>query len=184
LKPRNGTVLILAFIAILAGGWGFYRHFIPPTWLRNFAADIALRAAADPNAPPPRDTREATPRGLADHPYICLRKLIPFPWDRFVVVPSGGDPRTTPALLDAAWSGNTAAKAAKRMAKDRRYQMVVLIKDGRVIAHEYFYTFWGDLSALARPEGFGPDTAVFTAAVKDGRYVLAPVGGPLPAACS
>jgi len=184
MKLRNGTILVLALLAILAGGWTLYRHYIPATWLRNFAADIALRAAPDPNAAPPRDTREATPRGLTDQPYICLRKLVPFAWDRFVVVPSGGDPRTAAALLDMQWSDDAAIDMARHMAADPRYQMVALIKDKHVIAHEYFFTFWGDLSALGREDGFGPETAVFTSAVKEGHYVLTPVSEPFPAACS
>ena len=70
------------------------------------------------------------------------------------------------------------------MEKDDRYQLIVLLKGDQVIADEPFFTFWADLSGLGRPDGYGPETAVFTAAVHGGRYVLAPVAPPFPPACA
>jgi hypothetical protein len=183
MKVRSGTILVLALVAILIGGWFIYRTLIPPTWLHNFAADIALRATPDPDAPPPEDTRQATPRGLASSPYICLRKLIHFSWDRFVVVPSNGDPREVAALKGVEWPDNAATRYAALMAHDPRYQLIVLLKDNRVVADDAFFTFWGDLSALATPDGFTPDSAVFAAIVQHGHYVLAPVPSPFPSDC-
>jgi hypothetical protein len=182
-KLRNGTIVVLGLFVVLLGGWLIYRTVIPPAWLHNFAADIALRATADPNAPPPTDTREETPRGLASHPYICFSNLVPFSWDRVVFVSADQDPRTVASLRGVTWPGDDQARFGKLMEKDDRYQLVVLIKNERVIADEPFFTFWGDLSALNRPEGFDPDTAVFTAAVQGGRYVLVPVAPPRPPAC-
>jgi hypothetical protein len=183
-KLRSGTVVVLLLAAVLAGGWLLYRHLIPPAWMHNFVADIALRATPDPNAPPPMDTRQATPRGLASHPYICFADLVPFPWDRVVFLSADLDPRTAPALLNATWPNNDLARFAKLMQDDDRYQLVVLLKGDHVIADEPFFTFWADLSQLNRPEGFVPETAVFTAAVQGGRYVLAPVQPPMPPACA
>jgi hypothetical protein len=184
MKLRSGTALIIALAAVLAGGWFLYRHFIPPRWLHNFVADVALRGAPDPNAPPPRDTRQATPRGLAKHPFICMRKLVPFTWDRMVVVPSGNDPRDVPILRDAAWQNDALEKFAQHMAADNRYQLIVLLDGRKVLASEPFFNFWADLTALGTPDGYSPETAVFTAVVKDGRYVLSPVNPPYPAECS
>src|SRR5436190_3142033 len=98
LKVRSGTVLVLGLGAIMAVGWFSYRLFVPPRWLHDLAGDIAYRATPDPNAPAPRDTREARPPAQPDHPYICVARLVRFPWDRMVVVPSRGDPRAEPAL--------------------------------------------------------------------------------------
>lgn len=170
----NGSWAVLTFIAVFVFGWLVYRQGIPPTWLRDFAADIALRAAADPAAAPPEDMRQVTPRGLAASPYICAAEVIPIPWDKFVVVTSAEEARTSPGLADAAWSGqwDSAEDLAKELARDQRYQAIVLIKDGKVRAAELFFTFWANLKALARPEGFSPGNAIFVAAARKGTYVL------------
>ena len=67
-------------------------------------------------------------------------------------------------------------------AKDPRYQLVAFIKDNRVVADALFYTFWGDLGGIARAEGYSPDTAAFTAVVKDGTHMLA-LAAPFPDVC-
>src|ERR1700756_5770973 len=121
MKMRSGPVLVLALAAILIGGWFIYRSLIPPRWLHNFAADIALRATPDPNAPPPTDTREATPRGLASHPYICFANLVPFPWDRVVFVSADQDPRTAAGLQGVTWTNKDLERYGKLMATDDRY---------------------------------------------------------------
>jgi len=184
-KISNGTILVLILGAVLVGGWFFYRGVIPPLWLRHFASDIALRGTPDPNAPPPRDTRQATPRDQADHPYICFRDAVPFAWDRLVVLPPHGDLGTFPALHGVTWPDDAAREShAAHMSEDARYQLLILVKDGAVVAAEPFFTFQADLSALGRGEGFTPETAVFTAAVHGDHYVLTPVAPPFPAVCA
>lgn len=182
MRVRSGTAVVVGLIAVLAIGWFAYRTLIPPHWLRLFAAEIALRTTPDPNAPPPEDTRQASPHIAPDHPYICFARVVPFAWDKLFVVPSGADPRDIAALQTTTWPSGEPAHFAALMQKDPRYQLIVLVKDNRVIADALFYTFWGDLSALARPDGFTPDTAVFTAAVKGDTQVLRPVD-PVPSVC-
>ncbi len=184
MKLHSGKILILVLAAVLVGGGYFYSRLIPPAWMHNFVADIALRGTPDPNAPPPTDTRQATPRGKADHPYICLANLVPFAWDKVVFLSADKDPRTAEVLQGVTWPGNDLDREAKLMAKDDRYQLIVLVKGKQVIADEPFFTFWADLSQLNQPEGYTPETAVFTAIVKGGRYVLTPVAPPFPPACA
>ena len=174
--PRlpNGTLLIVGLVVVLVAGWFFYRTTIPAAWLRDFGAAIALHASAD-NAPTPEDTRQATPRGTSSSPYICVARAIRLDWDRMVVLtPSAHD---APVLAGADWSQLDAKHSLdqleRELTRDPRYQAIVLLKDNHVIAAELFYTFWADLSALARPDGFGRDDAVFTAKVQNGTYVLA-----------
>jgi hypothetical protein len=185
MKLTNGTLLILGTAAILAVSWFGYRTLIPPRWLHDFAADIALHGAPDPSAPPPEDIRQATPRGLTRDPYICFRRDARFAWDRLVVVPSYGDPVDDADLRGLTWPRPAdPSNFANEMKSDPRYQLIVLIKDDHVVAHALFYTFWGDLTALARPGGFSPETAVFTAVVKNGTYLLSVVPPPTPAVCA
>ena len=169
---RTGSLLVIAFVLVFVAGWFVYRPFIPPVWLHDLAADIALRAAADPNARLPEDSRQASPRGLADSPYICAAKVIHEPWDRLIIVGGNQNPRDNPLLADARWPKNNFADLSAEMARDARYQLVVLLKDNTVDDAQFFFTFWGDLKALARPEGFTPAEAIFTAESKDGVYVV------------
>jgi hypothetical protein len=179
---KSGTMLVVGLGAIFAFGWVLYEAFIPPRWLHDFAGDIAYRAAPDPNAPPPRDSREAKPFVQPPHPYICAAKIIPFAWDRMVVVPSSGDPRIVSGLEGVDWSKAKAEEMAARMEKDPRYQLILFVKDNKVVADAIFFTFWGNLAAIARPEGLTPDTAAFTAVVKEGTHVLS-VAEPFPDVC-
>jgi hypothetical protein len=183
MKLRSGTILVVVLIAVLTGGWLVYRHLIPPRWLHNFAVEIALRATPDPNAPPPEDVRQATPRGLASHPYICMRAVVPFAWNRLIIVPSGGDPRDNGILRNAEWPDKGLTRFAALLSHDPRYQLIVLLQDGRVVGDDLFFTFWADLSALGQPDGYTPETAIFTAAVHNGHYVLSPVPPPYPQVC-
>ena len=173
-RLSNGTWAVLTFIAVFVFGWLVYREGIPPTWLRDFAAEIALRATPDPNAPVPEDSRQVTPRGLADSPYICAANVIPLAWDTFVVVTNADQARAQPALTAARWSGmwQSAQDLAVELEHDKRYQAIVLLKDGKVVGAELFFTFWADLKGIARLEGYGPADAVFVAAVREGTYVL------------
>ncbi len=184
-KLSNGTWAVLTFIAVFVFGWLVYRQGIPPVWLRDFAADIALRAEADPAAPLPEDSRQATPRGQAGSPYICAANVIPLSWDKLVVVTTADEARQNAALGNAVWSGNweSAGDLANELARDERYQALVLLKDGKVAAAELFFTFWADLKPLARPEGFVPAEAIFVAAVKKGTYVLTVPADIPPDAC-
>jgi hypothetical protein len=185
-RLSNGSWAVLTFIAVFVFGWLVYRDGIPPTWLRDFAAEIALRATADPNAPLPEDSRMATPRGLADSPYICAANVIPLTWDKFVIVTNAEEARVQPALAAAKWSGawGSVEDLAKELAHDDRYQALVLLKDGKVVASELFFTFWANLKGIARAEGYGPADAIFVAAVKDGTYVLSTPDEIPPTACT
>ena len=173
-RLSNGTWAVLTFIAVFGFGWFMYRQGIPPAWLRDFAAEVALRAAADPDAPTPDDSRQATPRGLADNPYICMANITPLTWDKMVVVTNAEEARAQADLMAASWTGawSSAEGLGNELARDQRYQAVVLLKDGKVQAAELFFTFWANLKALARPEGFTPGDAIFVAAVRSGTYVL------------
>lgn len=186
-KPRlsNGTWAVLTFIAVFVFGWLVYRQGIPPAWLRDFAADIALRAEADPDAPLPEDSRQVTPRGLADTPYICAANVIPLSWDRLVVATTADEARMNAILSNASWTGawDSAGDLANELARDSRYQAVVLLKDGKVQAAELFFTFWADLKDLARPEGFSANEAIFVAVVRKGAYVLTTPAEIPPDAC-
>ena len=98
-----------------------------------------------------------------------------------VIVPSGGDPRV--AMGGAEWSRAKGDDLAGRMSKDPRYQLIAFIKDNRVIADALFYTFWGDLTVIARPEGYSPETAAFTAEVREGTHILS-LAAPFPDVCT
>jgi hypothetical protein len=181
LTLANGTWLVVAFVAIFALGWFLYRTTIPPTWLRNFGEAIAVSARPDPNAPLPEDSRQETPRDPTASPYICGARAISRAWDRLVVVPSGADAREQPVLAAAEWPKNDPlARYAEKLRHDPRYQGLVLLDHGKVVADAIFFTFWADLSALARPEGFTPADAIFTAKVANGTYVLS-VANDVPA---
>jgi hypothetical protein len=181
---RSGKIVVVGIVAALMVGWFFYRQTVPPTWLRAFAADIALRASADPNPPEIEDAREASPRGQADNPYICVSRLVPPPWDRIVLVTheQGKTLSAHPVLGGAKWP-DSVGDVQSRLTADDRYQLVVLMDGETVRDAQLFFTFWADLSGLARPEGFGPENAIFTAASLQGRYVLAAAPGVTRADC-
>lgn len=181
----TGTLLVLALGLVILAGWFIYRPFIPPAWLHSLASDIALRAAVDAQGPPPEeiDVREATPRGLAASPYICAAKAIAVPWDRLVVVGTGEDPRARDVLKNATWSARSLDEVSATMGRDPRYQLIVLLKDNTVVDAQMFFTFWGDLSGIARSEGFTPAEAVFTAVSKDRVYVVSRADNVSPDVC-
>ncbi len=179
----TGTAVVLGLGLVLLLGWFAYQPMIPPVWLHDLAADIALRAAADPDAPLPRDSREASPRGLADSPYICVAKIVQKPWDHIVAVTSDEDLRAHPVLTAATWPKNNLEAVITEMARDDRYQILVLLKDNTVIDAEMFYTFWADLESVARPEGYTPEQAIFTAASKNGVYVVSAADDAPPESC-
>ncbi|MFN0000440.1 MAG: hypothetical protein ACKVP1_16210 [Burkholderiaceae bacterium] len=182
-KSNTGKFVIIGFAIFLLVGGYYYQRFIPPAWLHDFGADIALRAAADPNAPVPEDSRQASPRGLADSPYICVSKIVQVPWDHMIVATSGDALRTNAVLAAAAWPDESVEAFAAKMAQDPRFQLIVLLKGNTVSAAEFFYTFWADLKEIARPEGFTRDEAVFTSASQNGVYVVAPAADAPANAC-
>jgi hypothetical protein len=170
----TGTLVVLGLVLIILGGWFWYRPYIPPVWLHDLAADIALRASADPAAKLPTDSRQASPRGLADSPYICAAKVIQEPWDHIVVATGAQDLQSHPVLTQAIWPEKNLESVTAEIARDNRYQLLVLLKDNAVVDTQIFFTFWADLSGIARPEGFSATDAVFTAASKNGVYVVSP----------
>ncbi len=180
---RTGTLLVLGFGFVLIAGWFLYKPYIPAVWMHDFAQDIALRAAIDPNAKLPEDARQASPRGLADSPYICVTKTVRLPWDRLVVVGSGGDLGADLVLSGAVWPKDNMNALAAELKRDARYQLVVLLKDNTVVDAQLFFTFWGDLHALARLGGFSRAQAIFTATSKDGIYVVSVAQDVPPDAC-
>ncbi len=180
---RAGTLVVLGLFAVLAVGWFWYRPHIPPAWLHALASDIALRATTDPNAPAPEDMRQATPRNLADSPYICPAKVIALPWDKMIVVAKAEGLIANPVLGRATWPQNDFEAKAAQLARDNRYQLIVLLKDNAVVDAQLFYTFWADLNGIARPEGFTRDEAIFTADSKSGVYVVSAAVDKPPETC-
>lgn len=176
---KSGTAFVVGLAALGLAGWLLYQPYLPKTWLRDLSGEIAARAAPDPTPPPAEDVRQAQRREPAEHPYICAADIIRVPWDRILIVAAPDDILAHPVLAHAAWESGARAATAARMKGDPRYQLIVLLKDGAVADAELFFTFWGDLSALTRTDGFTRAEAVFTAASEDGVYVVAPAE-PVP----
>ncbi len=178
LKPRrritSGTVFVLSLAVCALVGWLVYQPYLPVAWLHSFSGEIAVRATPDPTPPPADDVRQAQRRETPAHPFICAGDVIDVPWDRMVVVTAADDILTHPLLSEAVWGDISRDETAARMKADHRYQLIVLLKDGAVADAQLFFTFWGDISALARPEGFSRADAVFTAYSDDGIYVVSP----------
>ena len=172
-RVGSGTVLVVLLGLCGIFGWFLYQPFLPHAWLRDFAGEIAARAAPDPTPPPAEDVRQVQRRTPAAHPYICAGDVIGVDWDRLVVVTAAQDILTHSLLADAAWGDISRDETAARVRSDARYQLLVLMRGRAVVEAELFFTFWGDLSALARPEGYGRSEAVFTAYSNDGIYFVA-----------
>ena len=174
-RAKSGTLLVLGLILVFGVGWFIYRAAIPPTWLRDFGAEIALRATPDPNAPPPEDTRQETPRVVPTHRYICVANVVKEPaWTKLVFVPADQALRDQPVLAQATWPPGLFDKFANELERDPRYQLVALVDGNTVVDAQLFYTFWAKLDNVVRPEGYSRDNAIFLAEVKDGTYVLFP----------
>ena len=170
----SGTVFVIGLAVCAIAGWLLYQPYLPVEWLHSFSGEIAARATPDPTPPLPDDVRQTQKRETPAHPFICATDVIHIPWDRIVVVTAADDILAHPVLADASWGDLSRDDIAGRMKADHRYQLIVLMKDGAVVDAQLFFTFWGDLSALARPEGFGRAEAVFTAYSNDGIYFVAP----------
>jgi hypothetical protein len=172
-RVKSGTVFVIALALCAFAGWLVYQPYLPKTWLHDFSGEIAVRAAPDPTPPEPDDVRQVQRRETPSHPFICATDFIRVPWDRMVVLTADQDVATHPLLVDVAWGKLSRDDIAAQMRSDKRYQLIVLL-DGRAVTDaQIFFTFWGDLSALARPEGFSRAEAVFTAYSNDGIYFVA-----------
>ena len=183
--PRrlSGKLAVLALAVALAFVLGGYLFTLPAPWLRTFGAEIAYRAEADPNPPIPEDSRQELRREAVDNRLICMANITSWPWDTMVVVPSGQTLTTHAVLGEAVWRDGDLTKTDALLAADDRYQLIVFLNGTVVVDHQLFFTFWGDLSALARAEGYGPATAIFTAASRGGRYIVHPAEGVVAADC-
>jgi hypothetical protein len=168
----SGKIAVFAMAAMLAAVLLAYRYTLPEPWLRAFAEDIAIRAESDPNPPPPEDTRQAQRREPVDNRLICLARTARQPWDRVVIVTGAAGLGAIAELTP-----EQRRESEVLLQSDRRYQLIVLVREGAVVDRQLFFTFWGDLSALDRPTGFAPGEAIFTAASRGGRYILAPAAG-------
>tara|TARA_R110000868_G_scaffold128879_5_gene337320 strand:+ start:2193 stop:2801 length:609 start_codon:yes stop_codon:yes gene_type:complete len=171
---RSGTLLIIGFGIFLLVGWVFYRQTMPPAWLYDFSEAVALHASPDPSPPEPEDIRQVSPPVQVDDPYICLENVIDLDWDHLFVVTSGQDLRTHPALSQSVWLDQPLSHYVDLMARDERYQLLVLVNANTVLDAQLYFTFWGDLSPIARTEGFSRSEAVFTAASLNGLYIVSP----------
>lgn len=180
---RSGTLLIIGLLVFLLVGWLFYRQTLPAAWLHDFSGAIAYHAAADPNPPEPEDIRQVAPPSEADSPYICAADAIDLDWDRMFVVTSRQSLRNHPHLGSMRWPDESLARHADQLSRDARYQLIVLTRGDEVLDAQLFFTFWGDLSALARSEGYDRSEAVFTAASRGGIYIVSPASGAPPSAC-
>lgn len=181
---RNGTLFVLGLGVCMFLGWLLYQQYLPAQWLRDFGGEIAARAALDPTPPEPEDVRQTQRRVAADHPYICAGDVIRVPWDRLVVVMAHDDILTHPILAEATWGDISRDAMAAQMKSDPRYQLIVLMRESAVLDAQLFFTFWGDLKALARPQGFARNEAVFTAYSNDGIYFVAPAATVPPGVCT
>ncbi|MBM3514252.1 MAG: hypothetical protein FJX59_11135 [Alphaproteobacteria bacterium] len=182
-RRYTGRIAVIALAVMLGFVVLGYLFTLPATWLRSFGAEIAYRAEADPNPPLPDDTRQTLRREDVANRLICMASIPSFDWDKMIVVPSGQSLAAHPVLGAVTWAAGDLADTDQLLNRDDRYQLIALVSEGAVVAHELFYTFWGDLSALARPEGFTRSDAIFKAASRGGRYLLSVADGASPSEC-
>ncbi len=171
---RSGTLLIIGFGIFLLVGWVFYRQTLPPTWLYDFSEAVALHTSPDPSPPEPEDIRQVAPPVSVDDPYICVGNVIDLAWDHIFAVTSGKNLQTHPVLSQSIWPDLPLAHYADLMARDERYQLLVLADANTIVDAQLYFTFWGDLSPISRPEGFTRSEAVFTSASLNGLYIVSP----------
>ena len=170
-QRRLAIISLLLTLTVLVGV--FYSQFVPASWLRNFAEDIVLRAVI-PEGQAVGAFSPLSGRESPASPHICLAKLTPFSWDRFYVVAPFTDLRSHPSLGQLNWPVDDLDVLSRRVLDDSRYQLLVFVHQNRVVEYEHYFTLWGDLSALMRTEGFGPESAVFTAMTNRDKYILRP----------
>jgi len=181
---KSGTIFVVVLVFCGIAGWLLYQPYLPKEWLHDFAGEIAVRAAPDPTPPEPDDVRQAQRRERPSHPYICAAQFIRLPWDRMVVVTPAQDIATYPLLTEADWGSISFADTAARIRSDERYQLIVLLRQGAVLDAQLFFTFWGDLTAIARPQGYGRAEAIFTAYSNHGIYFVEPAAEVPNGICS
>lgn len=169
LTPSQLVILGIFLVSALAG-WFAYDAMMAPRWMRDFGLDMAARAKIV--STPSQITAFSTLKGRPDpdNPYICLRNVTSFDWDRVYFVGSGGQVADRLSLLD--WDGEDLFTLNSRMKNDSRYQLIAFEHDGRVIEHGFYYTLWADLSRLADPKGLSKDQAVFLAESDGETYSL------------
>ena len=179
---RGWFVITLAFGVAGAAVWFAYDVMMAPRWMRAFAEELASRATVVSTSAP--DTAFSTMKGREDpdSPFICISELTDFDWDRLYVVQSGGP--VQPALEAMSWARDSARTMNARLARDPRYQLIVFTRGGEVTAFDYYFTMWGDLSAVARPQGFDPMSAVFVAESNGGSYTVLQADVDADTACA
>ena len=171
---RSGTLLIIGLGVFLLAGWFFYRQTLPAAWLYDFSEAIAQHATPDPNPPEPEDIRQVSPRTPVEDPFICVGNVIALPWDRFFVVTSGQELQSHNTLADVNWPEPPLQHYIDLLNQDDRYQLIVLVQGDNVLDAQLYFTFWGDLSEIAGPDGYGRANAVFTSKSLGGRYIVSP----------
>ena len=171
---RSGTLLVIGFVVFLLVGWFFYQETIPPSWLYQFSEAVALRASPDPSPREPEDFRQTSPRTEVNNPYICVGDVLNLAWDRLFIITPEQDLRVHPVLSQSNWPDQPLDYYVDLLARDYRYQLIVLLGGNNVVDAQLYFTFWGDLSSLARLEGFSRSEAVFTAASLKGLYIVSP----------
>lgn len=181
---KSGTVFVLGLAVCGVLGWLLYQPYLPKAWLRDFSGEIAVRAAPDPTPPEAEDVRQAQRREAPPHPYICATDVIRLPWDRMIVVTADDDLGAHSILAGADWGRLSREETAAQLRADKRYQLIVLLREREILDAQLFFTFWGDLSALAAPGGFSRAGAVFTAYSNDGIYFVAPAADVPAGTCS
>lgn len=173
----------MSAVAVVTGvvGWLVYDAMVAPAWLRDFGLEIAARAKIV--AVSKDQTAFSTMEGRAepDSPYICFSQVAEFDWDRVYVVPSGGAFSETLAALD--WANVSISEIKSRMVDDPRYQVIAFEHGGVVVEHDYYFTLWGDLSALAQPTGFNRAEAIFVAESDGETYTVKPAQPVTDAPC-
>ncbi len=180
---RSGTLIVIGLGISLLAGWIFYRQTLPPAWLHDFAEAVALHASPDPSPPEPEDIRQVSPRIEVDDPYICVGNVIDLMWDHMFVVTSDQDLGIHPFLSLVNWSDHPLSYYADLLGRDERYQLLILVGGENVLDAQLYFTFWADLTATARPEGFTRTDAVFTAASLNGLYIVSPALDAPAGAC-
>lgn len=180
---RQGRVWISAIGVITAiAGWMVYDTMVAPRWMRDFGLEMHARATITSSRS--EETAFSTMRGRPepDSPYICFADVAPFDWDRVFFVSSGGP--IPQGLAELKWLTGGPSELNDRLASDPRYQLIAFERDGQVIAHDYYYTLWADLSALGQAQGYSRLDAVFVSESDGARYSVMPAAPSTSARCT
>lgn len=180
---RQGRVWISAVGVITAiAGWMVYDAMVAPRWMRDFGLEMHARATITSSRS--EETAFSTMRGRPepDSPFICFADVAPFDWDRVFFVSSGGP--IPQGLAELEWLSGGPSELNGRLASDPRYQLIAFERDGQVIAHDYYYTLWADLSALGQAQGYSRLDAVFVSESDGARYSVMPAAPSTSARCT